>query len=82
MARRPKKNLYHIILVNHDKMKEDLFWTDSEATVNKELKEKFSKILQNKKLTKSIDFTIDFFTETAIEKITSEINADTIKEEN
>lgn len=36
MARRPKKNLYHIILVNHDKMKEDLFWTDSEATVNKE----------------------------------------------
>ena len=38
MARRPKKNLYHIILVNHDKMKEDLFWTDSEATVNKEFK--------------------------------------------
>ena len=36
MARRPKKNLYHIILVNHDKMKEDLFWTDSVATVNKE----------------------------------------------
>ena len=47
-----------------------------------ELKEKFGKILENKKLTKSIDFTIDFFTETAIEKITSEINADTIKEEN
>ena len=39
-------------------------------------------VLENKKLTKSIDFTIDFFTETAIEKITSEINADTIKEEN
>ena len=38
MARRPKKNLYHIILVNHDKMMEDLFWTDSEATVNKEFK--------------------------------------------
>ena len=38
MARRPKKNLYHIILVNHDKMKEDLFWTDSVATVNKEVK--------------------------------------------
>ena len=38
MARRPKKNLYHIILVNHDKMKEDLFWTDSVATVNKEFK--------------------------------------------
>ena len=38
MARRPKKNLYHIILVNQDKMKEDLFWTDSVATVNKEFK--------------------------------------------
>lgn len=38
MARRPKKNLYHIILVNHDKMKEDLFWTDSVETVNKEFK--------------------------------------------
>lgn len=38
MARRPKKNLYHIILVNHDKMKEDLFWTDSVANVNKEFK--------------------------------------------
>ena len=38
MARRPKKNLYHIILVNHDKMKEDLFWTDSVVTVNKEFK--------------------------------------------
>ena len=38
MARRPKKNLYHIILVNHDKMKEDLFWTDYVATVNKEFK--------------------------------------------
>ena len=38
MARRPKKNLYHIILVNHDKMKEDLFWTDSVATVNKKFK--------------------------------------------
>ena len=47
-----------------------------------ELKEKFGKILENKKLAKSIDFTIDFFTESAIEKITSEINADTIKEEN
>jgi len=47
-----------------------------------ELKEKFGKILENKKLAKTIDFTIDFFTEAAIEKITSEINADTIKEEN
>ena len=48
----------------------------------KELKEKFGKILENKKLAKTIDFTIDFFTESAIEKITSEINADTIKEDN
>ena len=47
-----------------------------------ELKEKFGKILENKKLAKSIDFTIDYFTESAIEKITSEINAITIKEEN
>lgn len=47
-----------------------------------ELKEKFGKLLENKKLAKSIDFTIDYFTESAIEKITSEINADTIKEEN
>lgn len=36
MARKPKKNIYHIILVNRDRMKEDLFWTESEATVNKE----------------------------------------------
>ena len=48
----------------------------------KELKEKFGKVLENKKLAKTIDFTIDFFTESAIKKITSEINADTIKEEN
>ena len=48
----------------------------------KELKEKFGKILENKKLAKSFDFTIDFFTKSAIEKITSEINAITIKEEN
>ena len=48
----------------------------------KELKEKFGKILENKKLAKTIDFTIDFFTESAIKKITSEINANTIKEEN
>ena len=47
-----------------------------------ELKEKFGKLLENKKLSKTIDFTIDFFTETAIKKITSEINANTIKEEN
>lgn len=47
-----------------------------------ELKEKFGKLLENKKLSKTIDFTIDFFTENAIKKITSEINADTIKEEN
>lgn len=47
-----------------------------------ELKEKFGKILENKKLAKTIDFTIDFFTESAIKKITSEINADTIKEDN
>ena len=47
-----------------------------------ELKEKFGKILENKKLVKTFDFTIDFFTKSAIEKITSEINADTIKEEN
>lgn len=48
----------------------------------KELKEKFGKILENKKLAKTIDLTIDYFTDTAIEKITSEINANTIKEEN
>lgn len=53
MARRPKKNLYHIILVNHDKMKEDLFWTDSEATVNKEFK---SMVEENK----SVIFPIKF----------------------
>ena len=47
-----------------------------------ELKEKFGKLLENKKLAKTIDFTIDFFTESAIKKITSEINADTIKEDN
>lgn len=53
MARRPKKNLYHIILVNHDKMKEDLFWTDSEATVNKEFK---SMVEENK----SVIFPVRF----------------------
>lgn len=53
MARRPKKNLYHIILVNHDKMKEDLFWTDSVATVNKEFK---SMVEENK----SVIFPIKF----------------------
>lgn len=53
MARRPKKNFYHIILVNHDKMKEDLFWTDSEATVNKEFK---SMVEENK----SVVFPIKF----------------------
>ena len=53
MARRPKKNLYHIILVNHDKMKEDLFWTDSEATVNKEFK---SMVEENK----SVVFPVRF----------------------
>lgn len=53
MARRPKKNLYHIILVNHDKMKEDLFWTDSVSTVNKEFK---SMVEENK----SVIFPIKF----------------------
>ena len=53
MARRPKKNLYHIILVNHDKMKEDLFWTDSVATVNKEFK---TMVEENK----SVGFAIKF----------------------
>ena len=53
MARRPKKNLYHIILVNHDKMKEDLFWTDSVATVNKE----FKKMVEENK---SIVFPVRF----------------------
>lgn len=53
MARRPKKNLYHIILVNHDKMKEDLFWTDSVAKVNKEFK---SMVEENK----SVIFPIKF----------------------
>ena len=53
MARRPKKNLYHIILVNHDKMKEDLFWTDSVATVNKE----FKKMVEENK---SVVFPIKF----------------------
>ena len=53
MARRPKKNLYHIILVNHDKMKEDLFWTDSVATVNKEFK---SMVEENK----SVVFPVRF----------------------
>ena len=53
MARRPKKNLYHIILVNHDKMKEDLFWTDSVYTVNKEFK---SMVEENK----SVIFPIKF----------------------
>lgn len=53
MARRPKKNLYHIILVNHDKMKEDLFWTYSEATVNKEFK---SMVEENK----SVIFPVRF----------------------
>lgn len=53
MARRPKKNLYHIILVNHDKMKEDLFWTDSEATVNKE----FNTMVEENK---SVVFPIKF----------------------
>lgn len=53
MARRPKKNFYHIILVNHDKMKEDLFWTDSVATVNKEFK---SMVEENK----SVVFPVRF----------------------
>ena len=53
MARRPKKNLYHIILVNHDKMKEDLFWTDSVAAVNKDFK---SMVEENK----SVVFPIKF----------------------
>lgn len=47
-----------------------------------ELKEKFGKILENEKLTKAIDFSIDWLTDTAIERITTEINNSIIKEEN
>ena len=43
-----------------------------------ELKEKFGKILENHKLTKPVDFAIDWLTETAIEKITTEINEEAI----
>lgn len=39
MARKPKKNIYHIILVNHDKMKSDLYWTESEQEANKKFKD-------------------------------------------
>ena len=46
-----------------------------------ELKEKFGKILENKKLTKPVDFTIHWLTDSAIQRITEEINAD-IKEDN
>ena len=66
MARRPKKNLYHIILVNHDKMKEDLFWTDSVATVNKEFK---TMVEENK----SVIFPIKFNNKTEIIESSYEI---------
>lgn len=46
-----------------------------------ELKEKFGKILENQKLTKPVDFTIHWLTDSAIERITEEIKAD-IKEDN
>ena len=47
MACKPKKNLYHIILVNHGKQLRDLFFTPSESKVNKE----FTKMLnENKKV--------------------------------
>lgn len=46
-----------------------------------ELKEKFGKILENKKLTKPVDFTIYWLNDSAIERITEEIKAD-IKEDN
>lgn len=53
MARKPKKNIYHIILVNRNKMKEDLFWTESESTVNKE----FARMINENK---SVVFPIKF----------------------
>ena len=47
MARKPKRDLYHIILVNHGKQLRDLFHTNSEIKVNKE----FAKMLkENKKV--------------------------------
>ena len=41
-----------------------------------ELKEKFGKILENQKLTKPVDFTVHWLTDSAIQRITEEINAD------
>ena len=46
-----------------------------------ELKEKFGKILENQKLTKPVDFTIHWLTDSAIQRITEEIKADN-KEDN
>ena len=47
MARKPKKNLYHIVLANHGKVLRDLYFTHSEELVNK----KFSTMLkENKKI--------------------------------
>jgi hypothetical protein len=47
MARKPKKLLYHIILTNHGKQLRDLYFTNSEAKVNK----KFASMLkENKKV--------------------------------
>jgi hypothetical protein len=47
MARKPKRDLYHIILINHGKQLRDLFHTNSEVKVNKE----FAKMLkENKKV--------------------------------
>lgn len=45
MACKPKKNLYHIILINHGKMLRDLYFTPSESKVNK----KFSAMLKENK---------------------------------
>ena len=53
MARKPKRDLYHIILVNHGKQLRDLFHTNSEIKVNKE----FAKMLkENKKVVFPIEW--------------------------
>ena len=47
MARKPKKLFYHIILTNHGKQLRDLYFTHSEALVNK----RFNAMLkENKKI--------------------------------
>ena len=47
MARKPKKLFYHIILTNHGKQLRDLYFTHSEALVNK----RFNAMLkENKKV--------------------------------